>query len=272
MQEKLRIINDMKTYIRKPREENKLPVYFGINDKGQYIGWVSKISVNFDRENLDLKDSLNLTDEKDLFILFALAGAWSHSGQWENGAYFALYLKNSDWEILDWESHEFSVKQQMKANYWVNSVSSRADGGKRSFRKEFCDTTHRLAKEWHSIKTALKFSEQLSEWGCFVCYLKNLKIIDNGKKTMDVKIHFILRELRCQGVYKNIPGALCCVADTRVREFYEKLFENTGDKEAKLARDSILASNQIYQDWGDLYDLPPFSFVLDKNNEFTLRN
>lgn len=271
MQEKIEIINGIKEYIRKNHKKDKWPVYFRINDKGQYLGWVSKISVNFDRKNLEVKCFLNLTDEKDLFILFALAGAWSHSGQWENGAYFALYLKNSDWKILDWESHEFSLKQQMKSNGWLNNVSSRVDGKERSFRPEFCDTTHRLAKEWKGIKAALKFSEQLSEWRCFSCYLKNLKIIDNGKRSMDVKIPFILRELRCQGIYKDIPGKLCCVADARVREFYEKLVENTGKKEYKLAKDSMLASNQIYQDWGDLYDLPPFSFALDENNKFTLR-
>ena len=184
MPTKAEIIEKVKQYVYTNR--NALPSYFRINEDKQYLGWVSKLAVGLDGK----KDSLDLAQEKDLFILFALAGAWSHTGPWENGAYFAAYLKNSDWTIVN--------------------------------------------------------------------FLRNLKILKHGEKALRIKIPFILREMRCQKLYSNIPGELCCIADQRVKEAYESLFGKN------LPTDYLKASAEIYKDWGDLYDMPLFSLVVDK--------
>lgn len=253
MPTKAEIIEKVKQYVYTNR--NALPSYFRINEDKQYLGWVSKLAVGLDGK----KDSLDLAQEKDLFILFALAGAWSHTGPWENGAYFAAYLKNSDWTIEEWKSDAFCEKKASEAKKWAEDVSQQATTRRLlSFREEFCDTTHRLAMVWDDVKTALASAQQSADWLSFVNFLRNLKILKHGEKALRIKIPFILREMRCQKLYSNIPGELCCIADQRVKEAYESLFGKN------LPTDYLKASAEIYKDWGDLYDMPLFSLVVDK--------
>ena len=213
-----------------------------------------------------MKDSLDLTQENDLFVLFALAGAWSHTGAWENGAYFAAYLKNSSWTVKDWGKQDFCDRHVVLAKQWLDDLATKVkiDARKKiSFRVDFLDTIRHLSEKWNEINTKLSLAQQTSDWRSFADYMTTLKILDKeGKKGFRIKIPFILRELRCQGIYQNICGELCCVADDRVREVYKNRFLTP------LPKNYLSASKEIYQDWGNLYDMPAFAlFVDDKTGQ-----
>ena len=80
MPTKAEIIEKVKQYVYTNR--NALPSYFRINEDKQYLGWVSKLAVGLDGK----KDSLDLAQEKDLFILFALAGARAYASDPKTGS------------------------------------------------------------------------------------------------------------------------------------------------------------------------------------------
>ena len=75
---------------------------------------------------------------------------------------------------------------------------------------------------------------------------------------MRIKIPLILRELRCQRIYDNIPGKFCCVPDERVKAASKEI----GIKMPTInSLDNLFkASEVIYNHFGDLYDIPLFSY------------
>jgi len=72
--------------------------------------------------------------------------------------------------------------------------------------------------------------------------------------------------MRCQEVYQNIPGELCCVPDARVVDQIKKynISAETNIKELSSTRPAtveslINSSKKIYSIFGDLYDMPLFA-------------
>lgn len=237
---------------------NGLPAYLRVNAEGQYVGWVSNLAIELPTDEGEMKSSLDLKQEKDLFILFALAGAWAHVGSWKNGAYFAAYLLNTNWEIDDWRDIHFCNEQISQAKKWLINVADKVNERGLFLRRDLGDANWRLALAWNDIKENLKIAGDDGNWDNFIRYLRTLKIVNCGKKAMNAKAILILRELRCQGIYPNIPGRLCCVADRRVCGFYFQFWKET------LPNDKVKASERIYEDWGDLYDMPAFALAVNK--------
>ena len=54
--------------------------------------------------------------------------------------------------------------------------------------------------------------------------------------------------------YPNIDGKYCCVPDERVKEAYKSMGE-------KMPQDYLKASEFIYSDFKDLYDIPLFAYM-----------
>jgi len=88
--------------------------------------------------------------------------------------------------------------------------------------------------------------------------LRNLSGLGNGNKSMLIKIPLILRELRCQNIYNNIPGELCCVADSRVLKAGQEL--GIFLVKPNNIRTLIETSEKIYALFDDLFDLPLFAY------------
>ena len=89
-------------------------------------------------------------------------------------------------------------------------------------------------------------------------FMKNINGLAGPSKKMSIKIPLILRELRCQNIYDNIPGEFCCVADKRVVDASKKI----GIKLPYVTRTTnnlIKVSTIIYELFGDLYDIPLFA-------------
>lgn len=75
---------------------------------------------------------------------------------------------------------------------------------------------------------------------------------------MRIKIPLILRELRCQSVFSNIPGELCCVPDERVKVTSKELGITIPN--VTSINSLLKASKVIYDNFGDLYDIPLFAY------------
>ncbi|MDC1105131.1 hypothetical protein OAT16_00400 [Prolixibacteraceae bacterium] len=89
-------------------------------------------------------------------------------------------------------------------------------------------------------------------------FLREIKGLGVGDKKMLIKIPLILRELRCQGIYNNISGKLCCVPDARVYDATKELQINLPvTNSLRSLKDS---SEVIYELFGNLYDLPLFAY------------
>ena len=113
-------------------------------------------------------------------------------------------------------------------------------------------------------------AEESSNWENFVRELRCINGLAQGvteTKRLLIKIPLILRELRCQKVFMNIPGDLCCVPDARVIDAI-KAYQNGSyfERSSRLqsyrpstAEALISSSIAIYEIFGDLYDLPLFA-------------
>ena len=241
-------------------ESNNILPYINLNEKNEYKGWVTDFHIQF----LDgSKMELNLTKEEDLFLLFVLAVAWSRTGRWENAAYFVTYLKYNQLDhISDWMNLEKVEKLKKDRYVEVNRLTDYCVGIepriKISFRKDIYDSIVVLANNWKSIKAVLEESNKQGDYVKFIQFIRNLKGLGVNDKKMNIKILLILRELRCQRVYCNIPGELCCVPDERVK----KACENLAIKlpATTSTRGLIKASKTLYDYFGDQYDIPPFAY------------
>jgi len=241
-------------------ENNNILPYINLNEENEYKGWVSDFHIRFSNGS---KMKLNLTNEEDLFLLFVLAVAWSRSGRWENAAYFVTYLKYKHLDhISEWMNSEKVEKLKEDRYIEANRLTDHCIGIepriKINFRKDIYDSIVVLANNWMSIKAVLEESNKQGDYVKFIQFIRNLKGLGVNDKKMNIKILLILRELRCQHVYCNIPGELCCVPDERVKKACKKLAINL--PATSSTQGLIKASKILYDYFGDQYDIPPFAY------------
>ena len=121
-----------------------------------------------------------------------------------------------------------------------------------------CKKTVDLGNSWNDIYKKLNENHTERDWRQFAVYMNSIQGLGYGNKAMLIKIPLILRELRCQKVFDNIPGKYCCVADSRVKEAF-KIITCKNFYTSNI--DNVLkASEKIYADYGDLYDIPLFAY------------
>lgn len=234
--------------------------YVNLDDNNSYKGWTADFNIILPDNK---KMYLDLNIESDLFLLFVLASSWSKTGPWENAAYFVSYLKYSKKDSIDlWLDNEFLENEiknrEINAKNTISSCKGVVPRKKISFRKDYYSSVSVLAKNWEIIKNILEESYNTDNYITFIDSLNSIQGLGAGKNRMRIKILLILRELRCQNIYENIPGELCCVPDERV-------LSSAKDLEIILPRISsinnmIKASKIIYENFGELYDIPLFAF------------
>lgn len=249
--------------------------YVNLNSNNEYQGWVSDF--NIIRPN-GTKMYLDLNNENDLFLLFVLASAWSKTGPWENAAFFTTYLKENQKVKTDlWlddlfvqseiENREKNAKRIVKL---CNGLTSR---NKVSFRVDYFSSITILSKNWITIKEKLQESNLKNDYMIFIKYLASIDGLGSGQKRMRIKIPLILRELRCQKIFNNIPGEFCCVPDERVKESAKRI--DLRLPTVNSLENLFRASAIIYCQFGDLYDIPLFAYEdlkLDDSYEFEKKN
>ncbi|MDY9924377.1 hypothetical protein [Methanobacterium sp.] len=198
--------------------------YVNLTDDNQYLGWVYDFHIELNNEKM----FLNLNKENDLFLLFALAIAWSRSGQWENAGLFVTHLKFNNKDYPEYWLDKNSIQDEIRnrrnnATEIMNEVSRDYYRDKISFRKDIFASMNILATNWGGIKEELENCYLNSDYLPFMNYLRNIKGLRVNNNRIYIKIPLILRELRCQQIYDNIPGELCCVPDERVKEACNEL-------------------------------------------------
>jgi len=234
--------------------------YINLNENNEYRGWTYDFNITLaNGKNMNL----DLSQEKDLFLLFVLASSWSKTGPWENAAFFTTYLKISQKDKVElWLDNDFVQDEINKSAQSSKSIVKLCNGvvprKKVSFRKDYYASIKVIAENWSEIKNKLDTSNIENNYRIFIDYISKLEGLGAGKNKMRIKIPLILRELRCQKIYDNIPGELCCVPDERVK---------TSSKEIGIimphinTMDSLLkASKIIYDNFGELYDIPLFAY------------
>jgi hypothetical protein len=244
-------IEKLKRFVIANKAKPAFP-YINLTDDNRYAGWVNASGSNGD--NLWLK--LNLKKEWDQFCLFALASAWSRTGPWENAVYFVKIIRKNfsnvkDIDCVALRKHGDSYVEK----HWKELIAEGKTRKKLAFRDDLCPSIKVLCKNWNGIKQQLDKSGKSGDWEGFVRYMRGIKGLGSGERSMNMKIALVLRELRCQNVYSNIPGDLCCVPDERVREAYKMIGSLPGGSPLYIS-----ASRKIYKDFGDLYDIPAFAY------------
>jgi hypothetical protein len=235
-------------------------------EKRKYLGWVASSS---NKKNKSLE--LNLKNESELFLLFVLASAWSATGQWENAATLVYTLKN---DVEGGKIPEKWITNKNMAEECNTAVQKNAEifsPRKRikKIRSDIYFAIKNIAKNWTEIKSILSKCDASGDWAEFFYQIREIKGVapdKNEKKKLLIKIPLILREMRCQEVYQNIPGELCCVPDARVVDQIKKynISAETNIKELSSTRPAtveslINSSKKIYSIFGDLYDMPLFA-------------
>jgi len=235
--------------------------YINLKSKNEYAGWVT----NFNLKLIDGQTMcLDLTNEQDLFLLFVLAIAWSRTGPWENAAYFVTYLKVRKLDSVEFWLNEENVSNEEKnrnisANTVLSYIAEAKTRKKISFRKDIYKSIHLLAKNWINIKISLAMSNKTGEYKSFMYFMRNIEGLGVKNRKMFIKIPLILRELRCQNIYENIPGNFCCVPDARVKDACKELQIKLPTLTLEI--DSLIkVSSVIYDYFGNLYDLPLFAY------------
>lgn len=247
------------------KNKNSIP-YINLDNNNKYLGWTNNFKIKLPSEQYM---SLNLKKEEDLFLLFVLASAWSRTGQWENAAFFTTYLRYyNKTNFVSWLNDSFfnqEIRNRKENADNITKICSGVNPRKRvSFRQDYFSSIRIIIKNWEEIKESLNKSEKENNYNIFINYISSIDGLGAGDKKMRIKIPLILRELRCQNVYNNIPGEFCCVPDARVKEAAEEL----GIKLPVINSTSSLlkASSVIYSYFGDSYDIPLFAYedVMDK--------
>lgn len=234
--------------------------YINLNKDNSYKGWTSNFSIILPNNE---KMHLDLTIESDLFLLFVLASSWSKTGPWENAAYFTTYLKHRKKDDINiWIDDEFINNEITSRAFNAGDIVNLSNGliprKKVSFRKDYYSSVSVLAQNWEEIKVNLEEASHTGDYLVFVNFMNSIQGLGAGTNRMRIKIPLILRELRCQHIYDNIPGKLCCVPDERVFSSAKEL----GIKLPRISsiRNMLRASEIIYDNFGDLYDIPLFAF------------
>jgi hypothetical protein len=240
--------------------------YICLNNENKYSGWTSDFGFELPDGN---RMRLDLRDEGQLFLLFVLASAWSRPGRWENAAFFTAYLAyNGYGDYKLWQNDVWVKKTAQKAaaeiEKFIDECTGLVSRVKVSFRSDYYDSIKVLAGKWEEILKSLKQAEMNQDYSEFICFLSEIEGLGYGTRKMKIKIPLIMRELRCQDVYKGIRGELCCVRDKRVMD----AAENIGLKLPKShTMESIMqASRIIYKNFADLYDIPLFAYEDIKND------
>ena len=256
----------------------KLPYANPVDDGQSYGGWVSNFHIHRFNDNEMMK--LDLQQESDLFLLFVLSVAWSRSGRWENSAFFVSYLKlikgltNMDL-VSNWINNELRGNFEVLSKRYVEEEKNtlvlgndnHADNnGARceiSLRNDILSSVKVLFQNWESIKQSLEQSNINNNYMIFINKMRSIDGLGptkNGVETkMSMKILLILRELRIQEIFSNIPGELCCVPDARVKEVAKQI-SDLHLCSSNLFEGHIKNSKIIYQRFGDWYDVPLFAF------------
>ena len=254
---------------RKVIENNGVLPYINLDSNGKYAGWVKDFHIVNKETGISM--SLDLHEEQDLFVLFAMASCWSRPGQWENSACFAVYLKmakKDDYSL--WLNPSFveieKANRKASTQNVLDAYSMVKPGKKVSFRSDFYDSMYVLAKNWKNILSALELAEENNDFLSFAYYMSQIQGLSYGNKTMKIKIPLLLRELRIQKIYNNIPGELCCVPDERVKSAAKDSAFNLKLKYGATLDIVLENSNRIYQEFGDLYDIVLFAYDDLKSN------
>lgn len=187
-------------------------------EDNSYKGWIVDLNIILPGNE---KMYLDLNIESDLFLLFILASSWSKTGPWENAAYFITYLKyNKKHNINLWIDDEFVHNKMNNRAIQAKNTVNLCDGiiprKKVSFRKDYYSSVAILARNWEKIKNNLEESSSTGNYLAFIKFINNIEGLGAGNNRMRIKILLILRKLRCQKIYSNTPGELCCVPDERV--------------------------------------------------------
>ena len=243
-----------KTIARKSNNPNGL-AYINIDNENKYRGWVADFGFRRKGDTENIK--LNLHKEYDLFLLFFMASVWSRPGPFENAAFLIGALVGNN-KIDD---SIVNVVVRIRENFDINQFEGRLVNELRkkfSVRNDVIDSLKVLLKNWNDIYKKLNENHTERDWRQFAVYMNSIQGLGYGNKAMLIKIPLILRELRCQKVFDNIPGKYCCVADSRVKEAF-KIITCKNFYTSNI--DNVLkASEKIYADYGDLYDIPLFAY------------
>ena len=247
--------------IQKFIEKKAILKYANLSEDNIYSGWVSNFQLKLSDGNLM---SLDLKEEKDLFLLFVLAITWSRTGPWENAAFFTTYLKHNKKDNFEYWIKKENIRsevfnREISANSIFKIVSGIIPRRKISFRDDIFESIYILSNKWNKIKNELSTSSLTGNYKTFINFMRNIDGLAGPSKKISIKIPLILRELRCQNIYNNIPGEFCCVADARV----VKAAKDLGIRLPTVTRTTnnlINVSTIIYELFGDLYDLPLFAY------------
>ncbi|WKY46113.1 hypothetical protein Q5O14_08495 [Eubacteriaceae bacterium ES2] len=239
--------------------KNHIP-YINLTEDNKYRGWTSdfRISINAEKNMF-----LDLSKENDLFLLFILASFWSRSTNWENAAFFTTYLKANKLDIPNiWKDKELVLYEtthcKENAKKTIQSCTGIVPRKKVSFRSDIFASIEVIVEHWDEIILNLERANRKNDYLPFIMYISEIKGLGFGEKRMKIKVPLILRELRCQNIFSNIPGKYCCVPDKRVvvtaKEigFYLPVINST--------KSILKASKLIYENFGDLYDIPLFAY------------
>lgn len=231
--------------------------YVNLDIDNKYNGWVCDFGYLLPNGK---RMSLNLENEIDLFLLFVLASAWSRTGPWENAAFFVGYLKYLEYNsISEYAKLDKIISSKNEIESFLNECSGIKVRRKVSFRKDIFDSIKVLYGEWSDIKRILQVSEESKDFMRFIEYMRSIEGLGSGSKKMLIKIPLILRELRCQDIYRHIPGDYCCVVDQRVKVSASNLGLKLPSAVTSI-KTLLKSSKIIYENFGDLYDIPLFAY------------
>lgn len=224
-------------------------------EDGSYRGWVRGFHGATWRGQWAEWD---LSDPRYRFGLYCLASAWSRTGRWEGPVRLALamaaepdrWLNPDYWARIDISGAKNSLYELVTRG----EQGVKIPGGRNATARTDCAASFTSIAAHFPVIEKILADLNSGRLSAVMAKAKLREIPGTGcdmQHAWDMKIHLIFRELRCAG-WSGIPGEVCCVPDARVRKVYDKII---GDS---LPVDHFQASRQIYQDFGDLYDLPPF--------------
>lgn len=240
--------------------KNQIP-YINLTEDNKYRGWTSDFRISMNAgENM----FLDLSKENDLFLLFILASFWSRSTNWENAAFFTIYLKTNKLDNPDlWRDKEFILYEtahcKENAKKTLQSCTGIVPRKKVSFRSDIFSSIEVLVEHWDEIISSLEHANQKNDYLPFIHYISEIKGLGYGEKRMRIKVPLILRELRCQKIFSNIPGEFCCVPDKRVVVTAKEIGFYLPTINSSM-KNILKASQIIYQNFGELYDIPLFAY------------
>ena len=216
-----------------------------------YEGWVS----NFHGAKLAGKPvSWDLSNPKYRFGLYCLASAWSRSSRWEGPVRLVLAMASKADQYLDstwWRSG--CTKNDWQDILARCSLVEIPEGRPSTPRIDCIKSFEVISANFDKIE-AIVTSLDSGRITPRQAYndMRKIRGTGFGTRAWRIKIPLIFRELRCQG-WSGIPGSCCCVPDVRVIRTYA----TTG---INLPTDVLDASQQIYADFQELYDIPPFLY------------